>query len=55
MEIIRILSLSLLMIVNLCLILCYIVSTKENDKEGRSVILILLTIFMIPTIYIILN
>lgn len=55
MEIIRILSLSLLMIVNLCLILCYMISIKETDKEGRSVILILLIIFVIPTIYIILN
>ncbi len=55
MEIIRILSISLLMIVNLCLISCYLISTKESDKEGRSIILVLLTIFVIPTIYIILN
>ena len=55
MEILKILSLSLLMIINICLLFCYILASKDEDKTGRRMLLVGLTIFVIPTIYIVLN
>lgn len=55
MEIIRILSLAFLVLIDLCMIFCYIVANNDNDKDGRNIVLVLLTMFMLPTIYIVLN
>lgn len=55
MEIIRILSLAFLVLIDLCMIFCYIVANNDGNKESRNIVLVLLTIFILPTIYIALN
>lgn len=52
MEILRIMSLAFLLIVDLVLISIYI---SINNKKDKNVILVILTIFIIPTLYIILK
>jgi hypothetical protein len=55
MEMLRIVSLSLLLIMDIFLLFSYILACKDEDKTGRNVVLVLLTIFILPTIYIVLN
>ena len=51
MEVLKILSLVFLMIIDITLMLCFLYAYKEE----RKVILVILTMFILPTIYIILN
>ena len=52
METLRIISLVILILFILVFIICYLVS---KDQKERNVILLIMTVFAIPTIYIILN
>ena len=52
MEILRIISLAFLLIVDLVLISAYI---TINEKKDKNIILVILTIFIIPTFYIMLK
>lgn len=52
METLRTISLVILILFILVFIICYLVS---KDQKERNVILLIMTVFAIPTIYIILN
>lgn len=52
MEFLRIISLAFLLIIDIVLIIVY---TYQEEKETKNVILIFLTLFVLPTIYIILK
>ena len=52
MEILRIISLVILILFVLAFIMCYLVSKEQKE---RNIILAIMTVFAIPTIYIILN
>lgn len=55
MEILKTISLSLLMIIDILFIIGYVFASNDNDKSGAKICLICLTWFILPTIYIILN
>ena len=52
MEILRTISLVILILFILVFVMCYFVSKEQKE---RNIILIFMTVFVIPLIYIILN
>lgn len=55
MEIIRIISLLILGMIDMLFMFCYLLAIYDDDKNGANIMLIMLTMFVIPTIYIGLN
>lgn len=55
MEILRIISIGILTMIDFAAILTYIIAGSEKAEEIQQVALVMLIIFIIPTMYIIMN